>query len=101
MTEIICTIITAAATIIVALLGIHIKRANDRIERREDRRERETLLNLQLTLASVDLGTVCANAVMDYKNNGNVEEAYKNAREAKEEYEKFIQEVYTQEVNAC
>lgn len=99
MTEIICTIITAAATIIVALLGVHIKRANDRTEQREARREKESLLNLKLTLAGVELGTVSANAVMNYANNGNVEEAYKNAREAKEEYEAFIQEVYSQEVS--
>lgn len=100
MTEIICTFITAAASIIVAILTIHIKRSDDRAERRAALRERESLLNLRLTSAAVRLSIVSANALMDYKNNGNVEEAYQSAREAEEEYQKFLQEVTAHEVGA-
>lgn len=98
MTEIICTFITAAASIIVAVLSIHIKRSNDKADHRAELRERESLLNLRLTSSAVKLAIVSANALMQYKNNGNVEEAYDAAREAEEEYQKFLQEVTAHEV---
>lgn len=98
MTEIICTLITAVAGIIVALLSVQIKKSNDRAERRAKVRERESLLNLRLTYAAVELSMVCANAQMDYKNNGNVERAYAAAEEAKNEYNSLMQELTAHEV---
>jgi hypothetical protein len=48
--------------------------------------------------ASMQLAIVSANALMDYKNNGNVEQAYKAANEATSEYQAFMQEVTAHEV---
>ena len=98
MVEIICALIASMSTIIVAMLSLYIKRMNDRMDRRQDLRERESLLNLRLTSAAVKLSTVSANALMKYANNGNVEEAYAQAREAEEEYQRFQQEVTAHEV---
>lgn len=105
MTEILCTLITALAGIVVAVLSIHIKRIDDRAKEADERndraneiRKRESLLNLRLTYAAVELSMVCANAQMDYKNNGNVELAYQAAAEAKEEYNNLMQELTAHEV---
>ncbi len=105
MTEILCTLITALAGIVVAVLSVYIKRIEDRAKEADERndranevRKRESLLNLRLTYAAVGLSMVCANALMDYKNNGNVELAYQAAAEAKEEYNNLMQELTAHEV---
>lgn len=98
MTEIICALITAASGIIVALLSISIKRANDKSERRAKVRQKESLLSMKMIDASMQLAIVSANALMDYKNNGNVEQAYKAANEATAEYQAFMQEVTAHEI---
>lgn len=105
MTEIICTFITAFASILAGILAIHIKRAEARAKEADERnaranavRERESLLNLRLTYAAVELSMVCANAQMNYANNGNVERAYNAAEEAKAEYSALMQELTAHEV---
>lgn len=98
MTEIICTTITAVSGIIVALLSISIKRSNDRAERRANLRQKESLLSMKMIDASMQLAKVSANALMDYKNNGNVEEAYQAANDATQEYQAFMREVTAHEV---
>jgi len=100
LTEIICAFIAAVASIIVALLSIHIKRVNDRTERRAAIRQRESLLSLKMADATLQLSLVSANALMDYKNNGNVEAAYAAATEVEAEYKAFLQEVTAHEVGA-
>lgn len=99
MTEIICTMITAFAGIIVALLSIQIKKGNERAERIAKTRERESLINLKLTSSAVKLSMINSNAIMEYKNNGNVEEAYQQAKEAEDEYQAFLREVAAHEVS--
>lgn len=98
MVEIICALIASLSTIIVAILSLYIKQIMGKMDRRQSLRERESLLNLRLTSAAVKLSTVSANALMNYENNGNVEEAYEQAREAEEEYQRFQQEVTAHEV---
>lgn len=98
MVEIICALIASLSTIIVAILSLYIKQIIGKMDRRQSLRERESLLNLRLTSAAVKLSTVSANALMNYTNNGNVEEAYEQAREAEEEYQRFQQEVTAHEV---
>ena len=93
MTEIICTCITAGAGIVVALLSLQIKRTNDRNEKRAELRQKESLLSLKMADATLQLSLVSANALMDYKNNGNVEEAYAAAHQVGKEYKAFMQEV--------
>lgn len=51
------------------------------------------LLLLKMVYSVISLSTVSANALMDYKNNGNVEAAYEATREAKEQYEAMMQEL--------
>ena len=98
MVEIICALIASLSTIIVAILSLYIKRIMGKMDRRQSLRERESLLNLRLTSAAVKLSIVNANAVMNYANNGNVEEAYTLAKDAEDEYERFQQEVTAHEV---
>lgn len=98
MVEIVCALIASLSTIIVAILSLYIKQIVGKMDRRQSLRERESLLNLRLTSAAVKLSTVSANALMNYTNNGNVEEAYEQAREAEEEYQRFQQEVTAHEV---
>ena len=98
MTEIICALITAASGVIVALLSISIKRSNDRAERSAKLRQKESLLSMKMIDASMQLAQVSANALMDHKNNGNVERAYTAAAEATADYQAFLQEVTAHEV---
>lgn len=98
MTEIICALITAASGIIVALLSISIKKSNDKSERQAKLRQEESLLSMKMIDASMQLAIVSANALMDYKNNGNVELAYKAANDATAEYQAFMQKVTAHEV---
>lgn len=98
MTEIVCTLITSVAGIIVALLGIHIKRSNDRSEHRAQVRERESLLSLRMADATLQLSVVSSNALTDHKNNGNVERAREAAEAAAADYQAFMQELTAHQV---
>ena len=98
MTEIICTIITALAGIVVACLSIQISKVNKRSEEQNELQERQTLLLLRMVDSSISLSLVSANALMDYKNNGNVEEAYSAAHKAKQDYKALMQEITAHEV---
>lgn len=98
MTEIICTFITAVAGIIVALLGVHIKKVDERSERQAQLRQKESLLSMRMTDAILQLSIVTANALTGGKNNGNVEAAKQAAKEAAAEYREFLQEVTARQV---
>ena len=105
MTEIICTLITAVSGIIVAALSIQIRKSNEmakeqreREKEQDDLQERQMLLLMQMVDTAISLSIINANAVMNYKNNGNVEEAYSAAREAKRQYKALMQEVTAHEV---
>lgn len=97
--EIICTAISAASAILVAILTVYIKRYEDRAERDSKFRERQMLLLLRMVDSAISLSIVSANALMDYKNNGNVAEAYESAAEAKKEYKQMMQELTAQQAS--
>lgn len=47
--------------------------------------------------ATLELSIVCANALAGGHNNGNVEEARIAAKQARDEYEKFVIEMAAEE----
>ena len=89
---VICALVAAVATIIVAVIetGNHRRRKTE--ETRRERRERESYLAMELQSATLDLAFVTSLAVTGGKTNGNVEEAQKKAKEAQENYRKFLRE---------
>ncbi len=99
MTEIICTAITAVATIIVAVVGVNIKKSNARVDKRAELRKRESLLSLQMMDATLQLSVVTSNALTGGHNNGNVERARKAAEKAAHDFEAFMQEVTAHEIS--
>lgn len=70
-----------------------IKKITAKHDERETLRKRESLLQLQMEDASIKLAMIIAKKVQNQKTNGDVEEAYKAAQKAKEEYHKFLNDV--------
>lgn len=99
MTEIICAVVAAAATIICAFIASSSKKASDKAEARGELRRKESLLSLRMIDACMQLAIVSANALTNGHNNGNVERARAAAQEAAEEYKKFMEEVTSHEVS--
>ena len=109
MTEIICTTITALAGIIVALLGIHIKRsgakADERIKRNEEKsdeearfRKKESLLSLKMMYATLKLSAENSIGILSGNNFENIQDALDKANSVSDEYQEFLQEVTAHEV---
>ena len=92
MTEIICSVIAGACTIICAVIGAISLHAHNRNERREKLRREEAFLSLQLLDSCLSLSLVCSNALTGGHNNGNVEAARESAQKAQERYKQFMQE---------
>ncbi|MEG0778409.1 MAG: hypothetical protein RSG55_06135 [Oscillospiraceae bacterium] len=95
--DLLAYIIPAAATIIIAL--IELRSAKERKQTKEevlrtgqraDRRAEESRLSMELMSASCKLGVVTAKAVTHQHVNGDVEEAMTAAKEAQEQYDKFL-----------
>lgn len=90
MVEIIVSVISALASIIVAIIsGINIKQ-----RRKEDKlaeqRATEARLGMEMQAASIELSDVIAIAVTGGHTNGNVEKARSRAKKAQEAYFTFI-----------
>jgi hypothetical protein len=90
--SVICALIAAVSTIVVA--GIETANVNHskREEKRRERRERGTYLAMELQSATLDLAFVTSLAVTGGHTNGNVEEAQEKAKEAQENYRRFLRE---------
>ena len=73
------------------------KEINDWYKTRAERRKKESLLSLKMLNATLELSIVCANALAGGHNNGNVEEARIAAKNARDEYEKFVIEMAAEE----
>lgn len=93
MIDIICASITAVAGIVVTLLSLHIKHANKRTDERAELRKKESLLSLSLMDSVLQLSLVCANALTNHENNGNVAKAYEAAQKSGESYKSFMHEI--------
>lgn len=89
---VICAFIAAVATIIVAVIETGNRKHRKREQERQERRERENYLSMELQSATLELAFVTSLAVTGGKTNGNVEEAQKKAKEAQENYRKFLRE---------
>ena len=109
MTEIACTTITAITGIIVALLGIRIKRsearADERFKMREARddeaarfRRKESLLSLKMMYATLDLSKENSIGLLSGNNLENIQDALDRANSVSTEYQEFLQEVTAHEV---
>lgn len=99
MTEIICTFITAAAGIIVAILSIQLKKSESlaakraaEVDERAELRKKESLLSMQMNFANLSLAMTTSLALSGGHTNGNVEAAQKEAEEAAKAYQDFIHE---------
>ena len=90
--SIICALIAAVAAIVVAGIETNNVKHRKREEKRRERRERETYLAMELQSATLDLAFVTSLAVTGGHTNGNVEEAQEKAKEAQENYRRFLRE---------
>lgn len=104
MIQILCAIISGATAVAVAIIGIFAARESKKNKEiakwydvRAERRKKESLLSLKMLNATLELSIVCANALAGGHNNGNVEEARIAAKQARDEYEKFVIEMAAEE----
>ena len=89
---VICALIAAVATIIVAMIETGNRKHRKNEQARQERREKAEYLSMEVQAATLDLAFVTSLAVTGGKINGNVEEAQKKAKEAQENYRKFLRE---------
>lgn len=91
MTEIICTAITAAATIICGYIAISGKRRAEREDERAEQRSKEGRLQLRMMDANSKLTVGVAMALKHGHCNGEVEAGLKAVQEASDDYVKFLE----------
>ena len=99
MTEVICTLIAATATILAANTERRNRISAKRAEARMARRERESHLSMDLMVANCALSLVIAKKMTGMHTNGDVEEAMAKADKAQREYIDFIRDVASQQVS--
>lgn len=104
MIQLLCAVISGITAIAVAIIGIFAareakknKEINKWYDIRAERRKKESLLSLKMLNATLELSIVSANALAGGHNNGNVEEARIAAKQARDEYEKFVIEMAAEE----
>lgn len=100
MTEIICGIVAAAATVICAVIGAQSKKRDEAItaqnakaEQRAEQRAKEGRLQLAMISANTKLTIGVAMALKHGHANGEVEDGLKAVEAANAEYEKFLTEI--------
>ena len=98
MSEIICAIIAAIASALVAVVGVKVNKINKRAERNAELRQQEMLLSLRMMDATLQLSVVTSNALTGGHNNGNVEKAREAAQKVAADYEYFMKNVTAHEV---
>lgn len=98
--DIILGVISAASLIIVALIERNNAKERKRTQaldeectKRAKQRAEESRLAMNMQSATLQLSVVCANALTNGHNNGNVERARKAAEEAQKAYEAFVQKL--------
>lgn len=91
-TTVICALVAAVATIIVAVIETGNRKHRKREQIRQTRREKENFLSMELQSATLELAFVTSLAVTGGHTNGNVEAAQTKAKEAQEAYRKFLRE---------
>lgn len=91
MTEIICTFITAAATIICAYMAAQGKKRADKEDAIAEQRAKEGRLQLKMMDANSKLTVGVAMALKHGHANGEVEEGLKAVEDAQREYIEFME----------
>lgn len=84
--------IAALASIVVALIELRASRDRKRSEARAERREQESRLSMDLMLATSKMTDVLCIALQGGQINGNVEEARREGKEAREAYQRFVKD---------
>ena len=95
MVNIICAVIAGIASVITAVVGIRVERANKQAEKHA----KESLLSLEMMDATLQLSIVTSNALTGGHNNGNVERAREAARTVGAKYADFMREVTAGEIS--
>ena len=83
-------LIAALASIVVTVIELRASRDRKRTEARADRREEESRLSMDLMLATSEMTDVLCIALQGGTVNGNVEEARKKGKDAREAYRAFL-----------
>ena len=83
-------LIGAIATVLVAVIELRASRDRKRTEARAERREEESRLSMDLMLTTSELTDVLCIALQGGQINGNVEEARKKGKDAREAYRAFL-----------
>jgi len=98
MTEIICTLITAFAGLLVVYLSKRIAQSEARDEKRAELRQKESLLSLKMQDATLKLTQENSVGILSGNNFEAIEDALDRANAVSEEYQAFLQEVTAHEV---
>ena len=98
MTDILCTFITAAATIICAYMAAQGKKRSDREDARAERRAKEGRLQLEMIEANSKLTVGIAMALKHGHANGEVEAGLKAVDEAQREYVEFLEGIAIEQI---
>ena len=116
MEAVICAIIAAAGTVVVALIegraakdrrkdkedrdaaAKAVQEERERAERRAAVRERESRLAREMQAATCALALVSAKKLAGMHTNGDVEDAMEQAKMAQEEYADFVRDVAAHQV---
>lgn len=83
-------LIAALASIVVAVIELRASRDRKRSEARAERREQESRLSMDLMLSTSEMTDVLCIALQGGTINGNVEEARKKGKDAREAYRAFL-----------
>ena len=89
-------IITIGQTIFISMLIFYLQRRQNKSDKQKEKHEQarkiESLLQMELIMASAKLSYACAMAMKRGKANGEVEEGAKAYEEAKNKYYHFLNE---------
>lgn len=89
--EIICTIISAVATIVAASASARVSINTRRTQERAERRAKESQLAMQLMYATCELSIIAAKKLTGQHTNGDVKQAMDTAAAAKAAYNQFVE----------
>ena len=95
---IITALITATATIIVAVINKNVKEQNKRSEEEQQLRAKEAKLQLKMIHANTKLTIGCAQAIKNGHANGELEEGMRAVNEVGAEYQTFLENIALEQI---
>lgn len=90
MSGVVSALIAALASIVVAVIELRASRDRKQTEARAERREEESRLSMDLMLSTSEMTDVLCIALQGGQINGNVEEARRKGKDAREAYRAFL-----------